>query len=41
MVSSYITNKMVDLLVHRIYPHDAFVRMDLGNLGELSAWVNR
>jgi Fe-S-cluster-containing dehydrogenase component/CRP-like cAMP-binding protein len=25
----------------RACPHDALVRMDLGNLGELSAWVNR
>jgi Fe-S-cluster-containing dehydrogenase component/CRP-like cAMP-binding protein len=25
----------------RACPHDALVRLDLGNLGELSAWVNR
>lgn len=25
----------------RACPHDALVRMDLGNLGELSAWINR
>jgi Fe-S-cluster-containing hydrogenase component 2 len=25
----------------RACPHDALVRMDLGNLGELSAWIDR